>query len=52
MLSMILTSRLVFLVLFLTKCRWGYSDLAAVQTVVERYAQAKIPLDNMWNDID
>ncbi|KAJ6833713.1 alpha-xylosidase 1-like [Iris pallida] len=34
------------------QCRWGYHNLSVVADVVERYEQAKIPLDVIWNDDD
>ena len=34
------------------QCRWGYPNLAAVETMVASYANAKIPLDTAWTDID
>lgn len=34
------------------QCRWGYPNLAAVETMVANYAAAKIPLDTAWTDID
>ncbi len=34
------------------QCRWGYTDIAAVQAVVDAYAAHQLPLDTMWTDID
>ncbi|RLN59864.1 hypothetical protein BBJ28_00019744 [Nothophytophthora sp. Chile5] len=34
------------------QCRWGYNSTDALRTVVEKYAENKIPLDVMWADID
>lgn len=34
------------------QCRWGYNNIDALQTVVNKYAENKIPLDTIWNDID
>ncbi|KAI1810462.1 glycoside hydrolase family 31 protein [Poronia punctata] len=33
-------------------CRWGYQDWAAVQDVVDKFAENEIPLETIWNDID
>lgn len=34
------------------QCRWGYRNVSVVKSVVERFKEAAIPLDTMWNDID
>nr|CAA10382.2 alpha-D-xylosidase [Tropaeolum majus] len=34
------------------QCRWGYHNLSVIEDVVERYKNAKIPLDVIWNDDD
>ncbi|XP_021764998.1 alpha-glucosidase-like [Chenopodium quinoa] len=34
------------------QCRWGYHDVNEINSVVDKYAEAKIPLDVMWTDID
>jgi alpha-glucosidase (family GH31 glycosyl hydrolase) len=34
------------------QCRWGYNDTDALKKVVKGYADAEIPLDTQWSDID
>lgn len=34
------------------QCRYGYKDLNEVETVVEKYAENKIPLETMYTDIE
>lgn len=34
------------------QCRWGYDTLQKVQDVVQGYADHRLPLDTIWNDID
>ena len=34
------------------QCRWGYENISVVQSIVDGYREADIPLECMWNDID
>ncbi|KAH9897549.1 glycoside hydrolase family 31 protein [Xylariomycetidae sp. FL2044] len=34
------------------QCRWGYENWTVLQDVVDNFAQAQIPLETMWSDID
>ena len=34
------------------QCKWGYNDTDALKAVVQGYADAMIPLDTQWSDID
>lgn len=34
------------------QCRWGYPNVQAIETVVQKYQQNNLPLDTMWTDID
>ncbi|RLN89092.1 hypothetical protein BBJ28_00022691, partial [Nothophytophthora sp. Chile5] len=34
------------------QCRWGYTSVDALRTVVSKYASNKLPLDVIWADID
>lgn len=34
------------------QCRWGYKDIDALETVLQKYRENEIPLDNIWSDID
>ncbi|KAG7401329.1 hypothetical protein PHYBOEH_001745 [Phytophthora boehmeriae] len=34
------------------QCRWGYDSADALRTVVNKYADNKLPLDVVWSDID
>lgn len=34
------------------QCKWGYNDTDALKAVVQGYADAEIPLDTQWSDID
>ncbi|TKA66386.1 hypothetical protein B0A49_05813, partial [Cryomyces minteri] len=34
------------------QCRWGYKNWTQLQEVVDNFAAANIPLENIWTDID
>ena len=34
------------------QCRWGYRNWSQLQDVVDNFASAGIPLENIWTDID
>jgi alpha-glucosidase len=34
------------------QCRWGYQNWTVLQEVVDNYANAGIPLETIWTDID
>ncbi|KAK5125415.1 hypothetical protein LTR85_000524 [Meristemomyces frigidus] len=34
------------------QCRWGYQNISVMQSIVDGYRDANIPLEGVWNDID
>ncbi|KAK3620594.1 hypothetical protein LTR56_023307 [Elasticomyces elasticus] len=34
------------------QCRWGYENISVMESVVQGYRDANIPLEVLWNDLD
>jgi alpha-glucosidase (family GH31 glycosyl hydrolase) len=34
------------------QCRWGYTNITALETVITKFKENDIPLDTIWSDID
>ena len=34
------------------QCRWGYTNITALETVISKFKENDIPLDTIWSDID
>ncbi len=34
------------------QCRWGYSNISALEAVASNYEKNGLPLDTIWTDID
>lgn len=34
------------------QCHWGWQTIQDLETVVEKYANASVPLESIWTDID